>query len=145
MTGGGGAGFTFCQFFFQLFCPSTTCTWPPLSFRPDVQSLAGHSLTLHGPTLDQNLTLFFSFTTNYSFTWGKTFFFKCPWRATFGPRFRGLAGHFPRRRGPFLARGPGVKNHCITAFKLYTLPQRLLKSSTFRQYHALRSSRCIIV
>ena len=31
---------------------------------------------------------------------------KCLWRATFGPRLRGLAGHLPRHRGPFLARGP---------------------------------------
>ena len=29
----------------------------------------------------------------------------------FGPRLRGLAGHLPRHRGPFLVRGPGVKNH----------------------------------
>ena len=38
---------------------------------------------------------------------------KCPWRATFGPRLRGLAGHLPRHRGPFLTCGPGIKNYCF--------------------------------
>ena len=45
---------------------------------------------------------------------------KCPWRVTFGPRLRGLAGRLglPRHRGSFLARGPGVKNHCTRRMSL---------------------------
>ena len=53
---------------------------------------------------------------------------KCPWRATFGPRLRGVAGHLPRHRGPFLARGPGVKNHCTSL----SMSVKLIKSSYSR-------------